>query len=235
MRNLESREFTPNDEIKEISPDLLKDVLISKEFHGKFSESIKSYGNKNREFGFTIIKDPKSSELWYGNVVGGLYDNETDLSKSANPIYKKLREENKDGHSFLTFHIHPFAYGEIVIPSITNGDLHDSNKDRLYTDPDTHQDIIMPSISLIATPNSRNINVLAYREPLSHDPFDLHDSMEQLEESMDYINNQDEVVRLLRQLGYSAEFMQADLNCRFDEESIGKFSKLAYKPIRLDE
>lgn len=230
---MESREFIPDIEFPEISPDLLKDILLSEKFHSKFSESIKKYNAKNREFGFSVIKDPKSSELWYGNVVAGEYETQTDLSKSANPVYDKLRQENRHGHSFLNFHIHPYHYGEIVIPSIITGDLYDSNRDRLYSDPDTFQDIVMPSISLIATPNPFDISVLAYREPLSHNPFDLHDSMQELDESMDYINNQDEVVTLLRQMGYSAEFIKADLDCKFDEESILKFSKLAYRPIKL--
>lgn len=155
----ESREFIPNVELPEISKDLLRKTITSVEFKNKLIEAINLYNKNNREYGFAIIKNPQNDDVWFGDVVAGQARNETDLSKSANPVNKKLQSLNIDGHNFIDFHIHPYDYGEVIAPSIDygqySGDLYDNNKDRIYIDPINFDHYIIPSISLIATPTKK--------------------------------------------------------------------------------
>lgn len=232
----ESREFIPNVELPEISKDLLRKTITSVEFKNKLIEAINLYNKNNREYGFAIIKNPQNDDVWFGDVVAGQARNETDLSKSANPVNKKLQSLNIDGHNFIDFHIHPYDYGEVIAPSIDygqySGDLYDNNKDRIYIDPINFDHYIIPSISLIATPTKKQINILAFRQPLKHNPLDLTESMAEMEDIIEYAQTQEEIITAMKQIGYLVTMMQTDLDYNFDEESISKFEQLAYKPIQ---
>ncbi len=233
MRNSEFKEFiTP--ELPEISKDFLKEILISPKFNSAFKETVDRYNTHHREFGFSILKNPNSNELWYGEVVGGKNDYTVDLSKSTESIITKFHTQGTEHHEFMNLHIHPYHYGEMAIPTVHDGDLQDGNKFRIYSHIIEEADFIFPQISLIAVPNPKNINILAYRESLRHNPFDYKNILDELDESFEDVNNQEEVVRLMRNAGYLVESMTADFDCKFDEESIEKFQKFAFKPVSIN-
>jgi hypothetical protein len=138
----------------------------------------------------------------------------------------------------IEFHIHPYEgpADEIIIPSVLDGDLSGTNSERVYIPPDGYrvQEILQPPIALIGTPLKDKIKFLSYREPLTIDPFKLEESMNQLDESMVDVTSQEEVMGLMRQLGYTVEILHAALDSKFDDESLDKLKKFSYLPIIVE-
>ena len=222
--------------VHEVTPEFLIKFFLAEQFQNLLSKSLQRYrkSKNTEEFGFEVLKRPDAEQLFFGKVVGGDFDEETDLKKSSDAILKRLRKEGVDPYTFSTFHLHPhqFENDPIIIPSGTGGDLGRSNMIRRATEGIIN--LSVPSIDLIGTiKGDKTIKILAFREPVAFDPGRLSEAFEEMCDGLDYVQSQEEVLALLRQLKYEAVLLNSDTDGRFDQVNIEQLGTLAYQPKKV--
>lgn len=219
--------------VHEITAEFIINFFQSEQFQKQLSASTQRYLKNKREFGFEVLKKSDSEELYFGRVVGGELENETALSRSSETLVRRLRREGVEPYTFATFHIHPhFEDDPIIVPSGIEGDLGRSNGLRR-----AEEDILklsLPSIDFIgAIRGDGSVKILAFRESAEFNPWQYRNAFIEMDESLNDVQDQEEVLRLMKQMRYEVVVLNSDPEGRFDHESIEQLGILTYQAKRI--
>jgi hypothetical protein len=235
-------------EVCEVTPKFLREVFGSEDFTAKLSRAalkmIANAQNRQRrylEVGLAVYRHVGADKPPVIGKVVESPDQLLGLSTNDSVSDKVRHSENYVGFSSL--HFHPYEpsaliYGkDVIVPSVGSehqGDLVSTNAHRYRESTKNARRIVVPAVDMIAMAASKTdpIHVLAYRESLERDPTVI---MENIGDDLSDLGRvegdaQAEVLRILRNNGYMAALLKADLSTGFDEASLQILERFAYVP-----
>lgn len=187
--------------------------------------------HKGDEFGFGILKDAQSDLTWLTRPQGGKFTNSTDLGDAVELVRNRVAQRGRKPFLFGTMHFHSGLDADrIIVPSTLGGDLGMSASDRDDNRHKTGYDI--PLTEMIAAWNPDvNLKMLVYQEPLTYQPRKFPALWEELAASLreEMINDQKEVLELLRHYGYKAEIVESRKS-NFTKEELERLKSFAFAP-----
>ena len=223
-------------EPREVTPEFLLSVYTSSDFQKRLLNAAAKAKKSRDEYGFEILREIYSGKVHYGKIVGSKQAWHTDLKQSTKAFEEDARQKDPTVrgqlyYPFSSLHFHPPVDEHMIVPSGEDGDLGMSNSVRRHYE--ALSGYTMPPIQLTAVnTRSGDLNILAYRELLTHDPLLMRESLSQFEEDKWETTTQEEILQLLRGLGYTAEMLRTDNHGMFDQASLQTIAKFAYKPTR---
>ncbi|MEK7615745.1 MAG: hypothetical protein AAB420_00885 [Patescibacteria group bacterium] len=235
---LTRKDYRP-ERVAEISADYLKRIFSSPDFNRTLSETIRLFQvSEGSEAGFSILKHPESDETWYSRPMSAKPENpdEVDIPKTRLALERRIERELRIMPAVigsLHFRTDAAEVHALTPSSHKEADLEIASDMRRRNIKKLGFDIIPVEVVLTRSLDDRKeYFVIVHREPEHFQIGKKKHMLRELDTTMTYTNDQEEVLRVLKHYGYVATFFKTKEH-RFSPEDLERLSDFAYVPKKV--